>query len=47
MSAKAISRYLAKVQKIKLSIVTVNKALKDPAKNWNLYFDMIEPSADF
>jgi hypothetical protein len=28
-----------------LSSVTINKALKDPNKNWNIYFDMIEPAA--
>ena len=45
MSGKAISEFLEKEQGFKLSIVTVNKALKDPAKNWNLYFDMVEESA--
>jgi hypothetical protein len=45
MSARAISRFLEKEQGIKLSSVTINKALKDPAKNWNLFFDMIEPAA--
>jgi hypothetical protein len=45
MSARAISRFLAKEQGIKLSSVTINKALKDPAKNWNLYFDIVEPAA--
>lgn len=45
MSARAISRFLQKEQGIKLSSVTINKALKDPAKNWNLYFDMVEPAA--
>jgi hypothetical protein len=28
-----------------LSSVTINKALRDPAKNWNLFFDQIESSA--
>jgi hypothetical protein len=45
MSARAISRFLETEQGIKLSSVTINKALKDPAKNWNLYFDMVEPAA--
>jgi hypothetical protein len=45
MSARAISRFLEKEQGIKLSSVTINKALKDPAKNWDLFFDMIEPAA--
>ena len=45
MSSRAISHFLEAEQGIKLSSVTINKALKDPAKNWNLFFDMIEPSA--
>ena len=45
MSAKAISHFLETEQGIKLSSVTINKALKDPAKNWNLFFDEIEPAA--
>jgi hypothetical protein len=45
MSAKAISHFLETEQGIKLSSVTINKALKDPARNWNLFFDIIEPSA--
>jgi hypothetical protein len=45
MSARAIARFLEKEQGIKLSAVTINKALKDPAKNWNLFFDLIEPAA--
>ena len=45
MNAKVISAFLEKEQQVKLSSVTINKALKDPAKNWNLYFDMIEPAA--
>ena len=45
MSAKAISEFLEKEQEIKLSSVTINKALKDPAKSWNVFFDQIEPYA--
>ena len=45
MSSRAISHFLETEQGIKLSSVTINKALKDPAKNWNRFFDMIEPSA--
>lgn len=45
MSAKAISEFLEKEQKIKLSSVTINKALRDPAKSWNQFFDLIEPDA--
>jgi hypothetical protein len=45
MSAKAISEFLVRERGIKLSSVTINKALKEPARNWNLFFDMVEPSA--
>ncbi|MGH8021935.1 MAG: hypothetical protein ACRED1_00005 [Limisphaerales bacterium] len=45
MSAPAISQFLATEQGIQLSSVTINKAIKDPAKNWNLFFDLIEPAA--
>ena len=45
MSSRAISRFLEKEQGVKLSSVTINKALKDPAKNWGLYFDEIEDAA--
>ena len=45
MNAKAISEFLEKEQGFKLSSVTINKALKEPEKNWNVYFDMVEPSA--
>ncbi|MGH7977112.1 MAG: hypothetical protein ACREC8_10675, partial [Limisphaerales bacterium] len=45
MSARAISRFLEKEQQIKLSSVTITKALNDPEKNGNLYFDLIEPHA--
>jgi hypothetical protein len=45
MSARAISDFLVKEQGVKLSSVTINKALKDPHRNWNLYFDEIERAA--
>jgi hypothetical protein len=45
MSARAMSQFLEKEQGIRLSAVTINKALNDPAKNWNLFFDLIEPAA--
>ncbi len=45
MSARAISRFLLEEQGVKLSGVTITKALNDPQKSWNLFFDMIEPSA--
>ena len=45
MSARAISRFLLEEQDVKLSAVTITKALNDPKKSWNTFFDMIEPSA--
>jgi len=45
MSARDISRFLEKEQGVKLSSVTITRALKDPGKTWNLFFDMIEPAA--
>ena len=45
MSARAISRFLLEEQGVKLSGVTITKALNDPKKSWNAYFDAIEPSA--
>ena len=43
MSARAISRFLKEKQGVKLSAVTITKALKDPKKSWNQFFDTIEP----
>ena len=45
MSARAIARFLEKDQGIKLSAVTITKALNDPKRSWNAFFDLIEPSA--
>jgi hypothetical protein len=45
MSARAISRFLLEDQGVKLSAVTITKALNDPKKSWNSYFDIVEPSA--
>jgi hypothetical protein len=45
MSARAISKFLEKEQGVKLSAVTINKALNEPHKIWNLYFDEVEPAA--
>jgi hypothetical protein len=45
MSSPAISQFLEAEMGIKLSSVTINKALKDPHKSWNAFFDMIEPAA--
>jgi hypothetical protein len=45
MSARAISRFLLEEQGVKLSAVTITKAINDPKKSWNAFFDAIEPSA--
>ena len=45
MSARAISRFLLEEQNIKLSAVTITKALNEPQKNWISFFESIEPSA--
>ena len=45
MSARAIGRFLVEEQKIKLSQVTITRALNDPKKSWLSYFASIEPEA--
>jgi hypothetical protein len=45
MSSPAISQFLESELGVKLSSVTINKALKDRHKTWNLYFDEVEPAA--
>jgi len=45
MSARAISRFFEDDQNIKLSYVTIMKALNDPKKSWLSYFENVEPSA--
>jgi hypothetical protein len=45
MSARAISRFLQEGQNIRLSAVTITKALNDPKKSWISFFESIEPSA--
>ena len=45
MSARAISRFLQKEQNIKLSAVTITKALNDPQKSWISFFESIQPFA--
>ena len=45
MSARAISRFLADKHGVKVSAVTVAKALAESSRSWNLYFDRIEPFA--
>lgn len=44
MSARAIGRFLQERHGVKLSVVTIGKALNDPRRYWNLFFDLIEPS---
>src|ERR1035437_3237553 len=45
MSARSISRFLQEEQNIRLSAVTITKALNDPKKNWLSFFESIEPAA--
>jgi len=45
MSTRAISRWLMETHKIKLSPVTIAKALRESDKHWEEYFETIEPSA--
>ncbi len=44
MSARAIQRFLEQEQGIKLSQVTISRALSDPKKSWQSYFKTLEPS---
>jgi hypothetical protein len=45
MSARAISRFLREQQNIRLSAVTITKALNDPKKSWISFFEPLAPSA--
>jgi hypothetical protein len=45
MSARAISRFLLEEQNIRLSAVTITRALNDPKKSWLSFFEIIKPSA--
>ena len=45
MSARSISRFLQEEQNIRLSAVTITKALNDPKKSWIAFFECIEPAA--
>jgi hypothetical protein len=45
MSSRAISRFLEKEHAIKLSAVTINKALNEPERYWVLWLYEIIPSA--
>lgn len=43
ISARAIARFLEEKHGVKVSYVTIGRALRNPGKYWNLYFDEIEP----
>lgn len=43
LSARNISKFLKEKHGVKLSAVTVTKALNDSGKSWNQFFDIIEP----
>ncbi|HZM02351.1 MAG TPA: hypothetical protein VFC44_04970 [Candidatus Saccharimonadales bacterium] len=45
MSARAITRFLEENHGVKISYVTIGRALRNPKKYWNLYFDSIERPA--
>ena len=46
LSARAISKFLKEKHGTKLSAVTITKALNDPKRSWNLFFDTIEPQIE-
>ena len=45
MSARSISKFLDDQHRVKVSYVTIGKALRQPARYWNLYFDNVENAA--
>jgi hypothetical protein len=45
LSSRAISQYLDEKHGVKVSFVTIGKALRNPRKYWNAYYDQIEHSA--
>jgi hypothetical protein len=45
MSTRAISRWLAEGPKIKLSAVSIAKALRSPEKYWQQFAEFVEPQA--
>ncbi len=45
MSSRSISKFLWDQHRVKVSAATIAKALSDPKKSWNRYFDVIEPFA--
>jgi hypothetical protein len=45
ISVRAISRFLEEKHGVKVSYVTVGRALRDPLKYWNLYYNRVEEQA--
>jgi hypothetical protein len=45
ISARAIAKFLDEKHGVKVSYVTVGRALRNPAKYWNRYYDSIEEHA--
>ena len=45
MSTRAISRWLAESHGVKLSAVSISKALRTPERYWDEYIEMLEPIA--
>jgi len=45
MSARAVCRFLQEAQNIRLSAVTITKALNDPKRSWISFFETLEPHA--
>ena len=45
MSARSISKFLLEKFQTKMSAVSIAKAISDPQRYWNRYFDVIEPIA--
>lgn len=45
MSTRAISNYLLEAHKVKLSAVTIGKALRDADKHWLALYEEVEPAA--
>lgn len=43
MSTRAISRWLAETHGVKLSAVSIAKALRNPERYWDEYIEMLEP----
>jgi hypothetical protein len=45
MSARSISKFLLEKFQTKMSAVSIAKAISNPQRYWNRYFDVIEPFA--